>query len=83
MPQIAQQDYIVINVVDVSSPTDDEKAALQKVVDNGTLFDCIIASEFDENGNPNMLARPLYLDKEAKEITFANSTSIESIVFGL
>lgn len=83
MPSIAQQDYIVINVVDLSDPTNDEKAALQKVVDNGTLFDCIIASEFDENGNPNMLARPLYLDKDAQEITYMNSESAETIVYGV
>lgn len=83
MPQIAQQDYIVIKVVDVTLPTNDEKTALQKVVDNGTLFDCIIASEFDENGNPNMLARPLYLDKSAKEIVFANSANFDTITFGI
>lgn len=83
MPQIAQQDYIVIKVVDISSPTNDEKAALQKVVDNGTLFDCIIASEFDENGNPNILARPLYLEKDAKEIVFMDSTSVTTIVYGV
>ncbi len=83
MPQIAQQDYIVIKVVDISSPTNDEKAALQKVVENGTLFDCIIASEFDENGNPNTLARPLYLEKDAKEITFANSSTVATISFAV
>lgn len=44
MPQIAQQDYLYIPIVDMSSPTDAEKLAIRERIDRGVIFDCIIVS---------------------------------------
>lgn len=43
MPQIAQQDYLRIAIADLEAPTAEEKAEIQKHVQNGTIWDCLIA----------------------------------------
>jgi len=48
MPQIAQQDYIRIEIGDNTALTDTEKAELAAKVANGTIFDCIIVCEGGE-----------------------------------
>ena len=49
MPQIAQQDYIRIEIEDASALTDAEKAKLAAKVAEGTIFDCIIVYEDSES----------------------------------
>lgn len=43
MPQVAQQDYIRIAVDNLSLPTAEERAEIRKHVQNGTIWDAIIA----------------------------------------
>lgn len=42
MPQIAQQDYIRIEIKNSLALTDAEKAEIAAKVANGTIFDCIL-----------------------------------------
>ena len=44
MPQSAQQDYIRIEIADITALTDAEKAQIAAKVANGTIFDCIIVN---------------------------------------
>lgn len=44
MPQIAQQDYLKIQIEDLSNVTDAEKAIIREKVSQGIIFDCIIVS---------------------------------------
>lgn len=43
MPQIAQQDYIVVDIADIDSITDAEKAELRKYLSAGLIFDVILS----------------------------------------
>lgn len=42
MPQIAQQDYLYVDVAAVDNLTADEKALLLKKVKNGTILDVVL-----------------------------------------
>ena len=42
MPQIAQQDYIKLEIANISSLTEAEKEVIKKHIDNGTILDCLI-----------------------------------------
>lgn len=42
MPQIAQQDYIKLEIDNISSLTEAEKKVIKKHIDNGTILDCLI-----------------------------------------
>lgn len=44
MPQIAQQDYIRIEIKNSLALTDAEKAEIAAKVANGTIFDCLIVT---------------------------------------
>lgn len=48
MPNIAQQDYIRIEVQDFDNPTAAEIAELKKAVANGTILDTILVGERKE-----------------------------------
>ena len=41
MPQIAQQDYKIIEIGDYEALTYDEKVEIKRAVDAGIIFDCI------------------------------------------
>lgn len=45
MPNIAQQDYLRIEVADFKNPTASEIALIKKSVEQGTIFDALIVSE--------------------------------------
>ena len=47
MPQIAHQDYIVIDIANISSLTNSEKAIIKKHIENGTIWDVIILEPTD------------------------------------
>lgn len=44
MPQVAQQDYLKIQIADLANVTDAEKATIREKVSQGIIFDCIIVS---------------------------------------
>lgn len=77
MPNIAQQDYLYIEIVDASSLTNGEKAELAKVVENKTLFDTIFILD-----NGNVKAKALSIDIDASEVYVIVSGVIETLAFG-
>ena len=42
MPQIAQQDYLRIPIVDITAVTDAEKEIIREKVKQGIIFDCLL-----------------------------------------
>lgn len=69
MPQIAQQDYLLIRIADLTAVTDAEKEIIREKMKQGIIFDCLLlvagstfarvfsASYFHED-----LIRPLGID---------------------
>lgn len=72
MPSISQQDYLRIEIEDTSALTDTEKAAIQKNVDNGTIFDTIFSLE-----GGHYLAKASSVNVEAKGINLYTEELIE------
>lgn len=66
MPSIAQQDYIIITIEDVTNPTEAEQLEIGKLIDNGTVFDAII-----ETGEAK--ARILAVDRAIESVLIART----------
>ena len=71
MQQVAQQDYLHLQIADVQSPTDAEKAEIKKHVAQGTIWDVLI-----ETGD-GAKVRVLYDDGAA--IGFVNPANDENL----
>lgn len=48
MPQVAQQDYIRINIADFANLTDNEVQEIRNVLARGLIFDTIMSNEKDD-----------------------------------
>ena len=64
MPQIAQQDYYKIVIVDPSNPTDDEKKEIREKIEQGIIFDCLFIL-----GLGNVISRVVSYDMNNEELT--------------
>lgn len=67
MPQIAQMDYKKIQIDDFGNLTETEKSEIQRCVDNGIIFDCVIVSD-------TINCRVLAVDTESKTISLCNDS---------
>lgn len=77
MPQIAQQDYIYVEIADLAHLTDSEKAELRKHMAAGSLFDVIIINKV------NYYVRIIAYDKDANTITVYDYDNSEFNEYGI
>lgn len=75
MPQIAQQDYIRIEIEDITALTDAEKAKIAEKVANGTIFDCLIVTS-------DYTSRVIGHDDTTISIANVGSKAILDVAFG-
>ena len=71
MPQIAQQDYLRVEIENAYDITEAEKAQIKKLIENGTIFDVIFYLK------PATFARVLSYDGSV--ITFYDPASSENL----
>lgn len=78
MPQIAQQDYIKLEIANTSNLTEAEKEVIKKHIDNGTIWDIIISENVDTE---TVFYRVVGLSKVDNEV-YLGGVSIRTMYYG-
>lgn len=76
MPQIAQQDYLVIPIANPSLLTTAEKAEIKKHIANNTIWDCLITWK---SGDYTMTGRVLGVCPEDGDLMVSDPYNTEAI----